>query len=162
MRFLLYFLLLLPMAVYANITINIDKGWQLASVPEAIDDMSLFDNNDTVIIWSFNASTQSWQGYSRDTSVQTKITDAGYTLLKSLKPWQAFWIHSTSAWMLELQLAAKTPISYLELKTGWNLVALPSKTVVSADLFDDMTVWKYSDNWKVHSNSSLPFPPIDE
>ena len=39
---------------------------------------------------------------------------------------------------------------------------MPSKTVLAADFFDDMTVWKYSDEWQVHSNASLPFPSINE
>ena len=166
MRFLLLFSLLFSTIIYADAALEIKKGWQLTSLPQQIDDMSLFDNNSTLIVWSFDASTQSWQGYSHDAAVQSKITDAGYTLLKSLKPWQAFWIHSTSAWTASFDTAATVPQNplntHLELKTGWNLVALPSKTVVAADLFDDMTVWKYSDKWQVHSNSSMPFPPIDE
>ena len=166
MRYLLFYLLFLTNILFAQTTVQIAKGWQLMGLPEQLNDMRLFNHKDVQIIWSFDAAAQSWLGYASDSTVQTKITDAGYGQLSSLKPWQAFWILSNNTWTAALHTDSAIPTdplnTHLELYRGWNLISLPSKTVVSADFFDEMTVWKYSDEWQVHSNTSLPFPSINE
>jgi len=164
MRFILLFILSLSTLLFAQTTVKMNKGWQLTGLPTQIDTMELFNNKKVKSIFSFNAKTQVWLGYSPQSDIQSKMEKAGYQKLSSLKPWQAFWIQSTETWSIEL--TSKEPSSdpnnsYLELYTGWNLVSLPSKTVISPTFFDDMTVWKYSDKWRVHSNSSLPFPTIE-
>ncbi|HHB93927.1 MAG TPA: hypothetical protein ENK88_02095, partial [Campylobacterales bacterium] len=51
-----------------------------------------------------------------------------------------------------------------ELKKGWNLISLPIDSVVSPDIFEGLTVWRYNpDNkWELYDSSDTleDFPPI--
>ena len=59
--------------LYANTLINFDKGWKLVGVPNTISDMSIFDIENIAIIWSYNASKKSWEGYSPDVVINEQI-----------------------------------------------------------------------------------------
>lgn len=160
--FLLVFALIL--SLHADRTIRFDAGWQLAGLTQARSDMHLFDDH-ALIVWAFDASTQHWQAYSPDPSIMQKIADKGIAPLKELKAYQGFWIDSAEAWELPIKPnpapnTTDAPVT-LELKSGWNLVTLPEKTVLDTALFGDDTVWKYSGEWAVKSGDKLPFPAAE-
>ena len=109
MRYLLFFMLLIPHLLFSQTTLKIEEGWQLMGVARQIDDMALFNRESVEIIWSYDARQQKWQGYSANSEIQSKIIGAGYTLIRSLKPYQAFWVHSTDSAQSDLASADNTP-----------------------------------------------------
>jgi uncharacterized secreted protein with C-terminal beta-propeller domain len=161
-RLLLLFFLFASFAF--STTLEIKKGWQLLGVPVTLDVATTFNTKSVDIVWGFDGATQSWRGYSPDAKTQTKILQQ-HAQLTSLEPWQAFWVFSTSDWRLDFKehsLATRAKNSTITLEEGWNLVALPQKSVVSKNFFGDAVVWKYTaDNeWNVN-DETLSFPPID-
>ena len=163
MRFII---LLIMMAgfIYANTQMQIKKGWQLIGVPTSLDVQTSFNNKNVEIVWGFDASTQSWSGYSPDEDKSAKITK-DYSTLTDLEPYQALWIFSKDDWQFSFSStdSLSTPINNtIVLQDGWNLIALPQQIVVSDKFFGDAIVWKYSadQEWSVN-DSSLDFPSID-
>jgi len=164
---LLLLVSLLFISLSAATNIYIQKGWQLVGIPAALNDMTLFDNDNVEIVWGYDAASQQWRGYSTDDETSDKIEAAGYTLLDSLHSYQAVWVYSAASWTLELETgSAPSELNSADivLAEGWNLVALPQTAVVSPELFGDALVWKYSDEWEVHGSAAegLSFPDIDE
>jgi len=172
MKKLLLSLLLLNSWLLADSILVLKKGWQLVGVSSNISSMSDFDHGSVEQVWHFDASTQKWLGYSPDTSIQTKMNDNNITQLSSLKSWHGFWVKSKEEWTLVLKdsslstapLDENRSQDTIQLKTGWNLISLPVDTVVSPNIFEDMTVWKYnsSDTWELFdaNQSSETFPSL--
>ncbi|WP_207561906.1 beta-propeller domain-containing protein [Sulfurimonas aquatica] len=160
-------LTLLTMLFYllqASETLRIQKGWQLIGVPTTLDVEQLLNNENVDIVWGFDANTQSWMGYSPEVQKNTQIV-ASYKQLTSLKPYQAMLILSKENWSLEYepeQNLQSPKNSSIELLTGWNLVALPQKSIISDKLFGDALVWKFSQgsDWQTNKND-LNFPSIE-
>lgn len=157
-------LLLAVSFIYANGSLDIKKGWQLIGVSTTVDIEQSFNNKNVEIVWGYDASTQSWSGYSPNDSKSAIITQS-YSTLTTLKPFQALWIFSNDDWTLEYTQASstETPInSTIMLYEGWNLVSIPQNTIVSDKFFGEAIVWKYSEDqeWSVNNNS-LNFPTID-
>jgi len=154
MKKVLLVLTLLFSCLTADLALVVKQGWQLMGVSSEIDDMSKFSEDNVEEIWHFDASTQKWLGYSPNEKIQAKITDKGLDTLKKLSSWHGFWIKSKREWVLIVkdEVLTNAPSDensakdVIELKKGWNLISLPIDSVVSADIFKDMTVWKYNHN----------------
>ena len=164
MRFLMLWLLAVGF-LFASTTVAFQKGWQLVGVPAALENMSDFDNKAVEIVWGYDASTQSWQGFSPDVNMSTKLIDKSIAPLTSLKPWQAIWVYSNEAWSLTLadeSQPQEAQNAKIELYKGWNLIAIPQQSVVSEGFFGDAVVWKYSASnaWSVNVED-VAFPSID-
>ena len=155
----------------ADSVLLVKKGWQLIGSSTPMKSMSAFSSTNVEQVWHFDATTQQWLGYSPDTLIQKKITDQNISTLDSLKNWHGFWIKSKKDWALTFPtLEAFTPTDenqandIIELKKGWNLISLPIDTVVSADIFKDLTVWKYNPNeeWEFFDKkqSEADFPKL--
>ncbi len=165
---LLFSLLFFPLL--ADSILLLQKGWQLVGSAVDIEDMSQFDQAYVDQIWHFDATTQQWQGYSPDPATQQKINEHNISTLTHLKNWHGFWIKSKAPWALSLPTATLTQPSsesnrshdIIELKKGWNLISLPIDTVLSPELFDGMTLWKYNNQatWELSDPTEKNFPPL--
>jgi uncharacterized secreted protein with C-terminal beta-propeller domain len=141
----------------ADSVLLIKKGWQLVGSSTALDDMSKFTTNNVEQVWHFDAKSQKWLGYSPDTTIQDKIKAQNISELQSLKNWHGFWLKSKKNWSLtftDTKLTSEPNANgnsdIIELKKGWNLISLPVDTVLSANIFEGMTSWKYSNNsWEL-------------
>jgi len=134
--------------------------------------MSQFKSSDVEQVWHFDSQTQRWLGYSPDSSIQARMRDKNISKLTSLKNWHGFWVKSKRDWNLLLpkKILNKAPNSenspndIIELKKGWNLISLPIDSVVSPDIFEGLTVWRYNpnDKWELYDSSDTQedFPPI--
>jgi uncharacterized secreted protein with C-terminal beta-propeller domain len=154
----------------ADSVLLVKKGWQLIGSSVALDNMSKFTEEHVEQVWHFDAATQKWLAYSPDTSIQTRISDKNISKLSTLKNWHGFWLKSKKDWTItfedkELTAEPNQNISadIIKLKKGWNLISLPVDTVVSANIFDGLTAWKYNDNvWELSDSSGteLNFPKL--
>ncbi len=153
-------LLLVLTSLFADVSYELQKGWQFIGFSTNIDDMSLFDENESVsIIWSYDAKTQKWQGFSPDHTTQSKINKK-YSPLKSIKSSQGIWIENKKSWTLTIKGEHESK-STLTLYKGWNLISLPVDVAVSPKLFDDSIVWRYSlGKWQLYGKKSSHYPPI--
>ena len=150
--------------LFASEVLPIKKGWQLIGVATELDVEKVFNTKDVEIVWSFNAQTQTWSGYSSDENISEKIAQ-NYTDIDTLKSYQALWVLSKEDWQLEYEpkeSKEEAINSTIALEIGWNLVALPQRTVVSDSFFGDALVWRYSEegNWSVNAQD-LDFPSIE-
>jgi len=151
--------------VYATTALEIKKGWQLIGVPTSLEVDKSFNNKNVEIVWGFNAQAQNWSGFSPDENRSTVISQS-YSELANTKPYEAVWVFSNDNWILnydEQESTSEAKNSTISLQTGWNLVTLPQKIVVSDAFFEDALVWRYSQNseWSVN-NSSLAFPQLED
>ncbi|CAA6801616.1 MAG: Unknown protein [uncultured Sulfurovum sp.] len=145
----------------ADSTLLIKKGWQLIGSSVSLQDMSKFSLKNVEQVWHFDATTQTWLGYSPDSTIQKKIEAQNIGTLSHLKSWHGFWIKSKEDWtmvfedkILSSQPVQATSSDVIELKKGWNLISLPIDTVVSPDIFKGMTTWKYNDTqWELANNT---------
>ncbi len=163
MRIFILFFILIGFS-YGQTSLSIKKGWQLIGVPTSLNIQTSFNNDSVDIIWGFDATSQSWMGYSPNSDKQSKILE-NYNSLDRLESWQAIWILSREDWVLEYTSTTNTEIpnnNTIELKVGWNLISIPQQIVVSDKFFGDLLVWKYSqdEEWSV-SDDSLDFPSIE-
>ncbi len=157
-RILLATILLLSISMADSVLI-VKKGWQLIGSATPLSDMSKFKADSVEQVWHFDANTQKWLGYSPDANIQSKMSEKGISKLTHLESWHGFWVKSKKEWRLTLPSSniSKAPNDenssndIIYLKKGWNLISLPIDSVVSADIFKDMTVWKYNSNreWEV-------------
>ncbi len=145
----------------AESVLLVKKGWQLIGSSIALDNMSKFTEENVEQVWHFDAQTQKWLAYSPDTEIQNRINDNNISKLSKLKNWHGFWLKSNKEWTMTFEdntLNAEPNSSesadVIELKKGWNLISLPIDTVVSADIFEGMTVWKYdNDAWELSDST---------
>ena len=154
----------------ADSVLLVKKGWQLIGSSVALDNMSKFTEENVEQVWHFDAETQKWLAYSPDPSVQTRISDKNITKLTSLKNWHGFWLKSKKDWSMTFENKTinnepnnSEASDTIALKKGWNLISLPVDTVLSANIFEGMTAWKYNDNiWELadNSTSNLNFPKL--
>ncbi len=164
MRILLLFILVTS-SLFAEINVELKKGWQLIGVATYLNDMSAFNNKNVEIVWGFDGEAQSWKGYSPDKEIDQKLIEKEITQLSSLEPWQAIWVFSKEAWVLHVKDSAQ-PIeaknNIITLYKGWNLIQIPQDSVVSDKFFGEAVLWKYNTNSQWLSNDkTLNFPPID-
>ncbi len=155
--------LFFSLTIYAHSTIiNFDKGWKLVGIPTIVSNMDIFKASNVEVIWSYNSSSQRWEGYSPASIVTEKLVAQNITELTSIEPYQGMWIFSKKAWDFEIEENNISQIlkeDSLFLKEGWNLVSLPKKMIIPKDFFGDALVWKYKNGWS-SNNSSLKFPTI--
>ncbi len=157
----------------ADSVLLVKKGWQLIGSATPLNDMSKFQKERVEQVWHFDADTQQWLGYSPDAQTQSKMDSKGISKLTKLENWHGFWVKSKKEWRLTLPSTtlSKTPAQensandIIQLKKGWNLISLPVDAVLSADIFKDMTVWKYNPNreWEIFDqgeNSVEDFPKL--
>ncbi len=140
------------------------KGWQLIGVPTSLDIQTSFNNESVEIVWSFDAPSQSWSGYSPDSEKNSKIIQ-DYLSLATIEPFSALWVFSKSDWKLEFSYEESTQTAKnrtIVLEEGWNLIAIPQQIVVSEEFFGGALVWKYSEDegWSVN-DANLNFPSIE-
>ncbi len=157
-----YILLFLTFSfLYSNTTVSLEKGWKLIGMHTQLSNMEIFNNSKVDIVWSYNALEQKWEGYSSSVEIVKKIGDKNISILSSLEPYQAVWIHSSEDWDFELEKKSSTIAlnDEIVLKKGWNLISLPNKTIVDKDFFGNAVVWKYSEEWSVN-DKTLAFPTI--
>lgn len=157
-------------ASMADSVLLVKKGWQLIGSSTSLDNMSKFTTDNVEQVWHFDASSQQWQGYSPDATVQEKMSKEHIEKLKKLKNWHGFWIKSKKDWSLtfkDKELNAEPSQAknsdVIELKKGWNLISLPVDTVVTADIFKGMTAWKYNQSsWELfdETQESNEFPKL--
>ena len=157
--FLISFCVSLSMA---DSVLLVKKGWQLIGSSTALSNMSKFTNDNVEQVWHFDAFSQSWFGFSPDATTQEKMKSNNITTLTKLKNWHGFWIKSKKDWSLTFKSTSLTSApnttqsaDIIELKRGWNLISLPVDSVVSADIFKEMTVWKYNsqNKWELSDDS---------
>ena len=154
----------------ADSVLLVKKGWQLIGSSIPLTDMSKFTKENVEQVWHFDAKTQKWLAYSPDASVQKKIENKKIGKLTELKTWHGFWVKSKKDWTmvfedkkLNSEPTNNKSADVIELKKGWNLISLPVDTVVSADIFEGMTAWKYSNNqWELSdpTQESSEFPKL--
>jgi len=152
----------------ADSVLLIKKGWQLIGSSVPLSNMDKFTKENVEQVWHFDAQTQKWLAYSPDREIQTRISNKNIGKLTKLKNWHGFWIKSKKDWtmLFEEKKLNSEPTNnsnsdVIELKKGWNLISLPVNTVLSANIFEGMTVWKYNDNhWELsdptEGTSSFP------
>ncbi len=148
MKRIITFLVLFISWSFADSALLLEKGWQLIGSTSKIDDMSIFKDKDVEQIWHFDATNQTWRGYSPDSEIQKRMSDKGYDNITSLESWHGFWVKSKDEWVLTFKTDTAKSDEDIMLKKGWNLISLPINTVVSPAVFDDKTLWKYADNGK--------------
>ncbi len=146
MKKVLIVLMLFFSFLFGDSALLLHKGWQLIGSTSKIDDMSIFDGDDVEQVWHFDASTQKWRGYSPFGDIQEKITQKGYAKIDSLQSWHGFWVKSKRDWALHFADDERNSDENITLKKGWNLISLPVNSVVSPQIFDDATLWKYASN----------------
>ncbi|MCH9741018.1 MAG: beta-propeller domain-containing protein [Epsilonproteobacteria bacterium] len=154
MRKILLITLLFSSILLADSVLLLKKGWQLIGSSTAIEDLSKFTTQNVEQVWHYDATAQQWLGYSPDATIQAKINDQNISKLTTLKNWHGFWVKSKENWALTLPSTSLSSApsnensanDTIELKEGWNLISLPVDTVLSADIFEGMTVWKYNPN----------------
>ncbi len=156
----------------ADSVLLVKKGWQLIGSSTPLEDMSKFKSDNVEQVWHFDAKNQRWLGYSPDNDIQARMSAKGIPKLNSLKSWHGFWIKSKKEWamLLDNKSLSKAPSNenssndIIQLNKGWNLVSLPIDSVISADIFKDMIVWKYNSNgeWELFDNeqSQENFPRL--
>jgi uncharacterized secreted protein with C-terminal beta-propeller domain len=156
----------------ADSVLLVKKGWQLMGSSIPITDMSKFEADNVEEVWHFDASEQKWMGYSPSSDIQVKMDDANVSRLTSLESWHGFWVKSKQEWALTLDNVSlssepndsNTSHDMIQLKKGWNLVSIPVDIVISADIFKEMTVWKYSatGDWELFdkNGSETAFPTL--
>jgi hypothetical protein len=156
----------------ADSVLLVKKGWQLIGSSTPLEDMSKFKSDSVEQVWHFDAKNQRWLGYSPDNDIQARKCAKGIPKLNSLKSWHGFWIKSKKEWamLLDNKSLSKAPSNensandIIQLSKGWNLISLPIDSVISADIFKDMTVWKYNSNreWELFDNeqSQEDFPRL--
>ena len=145
----------------AQSALLVKKGWQLIGSASDITDMSIFNSKNVEQIWRYDADLQKWRGFSPDSEIEKKIKEKGYQNISSLKSWHGFWIKSKKEWVLTLPQTSSSDEN-ISLKKGWNLISIPVDTVVSPQIFDKMTLWKYAnDKWEFFDqNDEENFPKI--
>jgi len=153
------FILLIILLGLANSTTIIKRGWQLVGLDRDISDMSIFDDKNISVIWTYDSSLGKWSGYTPDKDRLDKIAK-DYSVISKIDRWQGIWINSKSEWQLELEddVKSDTRIDIISLKKGWNLISIPIQSTLSPKIFKDALVWKYSDNnWSIFENNSTTF-----
>ena len=163
--------LLFASTLWADSVLVVKKGWQLIGSSVPLPDMSKFTSENVTQVWHFDAPTQTWLGFSPESTTQQKMKERGFSPLTSLQNWHGFWIESKQEWVLTLpQSTLTTPPAttqngdIIQLYKGWNLISLPIDSVVSADIFTPLTVWKYNSNqqWELSDSTQkqTSFPAL--
>ncbi len=156
--------LLLIATLAADTSIKLKKGWQFIGFPSNIDDTEAFNKAEVDIVWGYDASSQTWLGYSPDKTTQSKINKR-YKTLSRIDAWQGIWIHNKSDWSLTLSEDSAHDKT-ISLSKGWNLISLPNDMTISPTLFRDDILWKYHDKkWQLFAqsdNTSDIAPPISK
>lgn len=170
MKKLLFVLIVFTSLGVSDAVLLVKKGWQLIGSSVALADMSKFTQDSVEQVLHFDASSQTWVGYSPDSVIQNKMKNKGLKTLNSLENWHGFWVKSSKDWslLLDKTILSSTPENNLskdviQLKKGWNLISLPIDTVVSAKIFGDLTVWKYNpaQKWELSTKAHQEnFAPI--
>jgi uncharacterized secreted protein with C-terminal beta-propeller domain len=173
MKKILLTTLLLFSTSMADTALLVKKGWQLIGSAIPLNDMSKFKSTNVEQVWHFDATTQKWLGYSPDRETQNRMSANNISKLKRLENWHGFWVKSRKEWTLTLpnDSLSQAPSDenssndIIHLEKGWNLISLPIDTVLSADIFKDMTVWKYNPNqeWEIFDREENPkenFPKL--
>jgi hypothetical protein len=74
-----------------EITVHLTPDWNLIGVPAEIKDLKgIFGNVE--LVWVYNNITKKWEFYSPDSELRKIADDAGIDLIKSIPPFQGFWI----------------------------------------------------------------------
>ena len=172
MKKLLLGSMLCSSVIFADSVLLLKKGWQLIGSSTPIENMSNFTSENVSEVWHYDATKQQWLGYSPDAAIQAKMDEHNISKLTALQNWHGFWIKSKQNWTLTLKDTKRSSIpedenranDTIQLKKGWNLISLPVDAVVSADIFKDMTVWKYNANqeWELFDTTSTDesFPKL--
>ena len=84
----------------AEIVMPIQKGWSLIGVPQDLDDLSSFDEENVEIVWAYDAQAQEWMAYSADEKIAQKLSLKNIVPLESLTSHQGFWVLSSKEWVL--------------------------------------------------------------
>jgi uncharacterized secreted protein with C-terminal beta-propeller domain len=165
MKRVLLLMILIFSLVKADSVLMVKKGWQLIGSSVPITDMSKFVLDNVEEVWYFDAELQQWRGYSPDSQLQAQMKEKNVLPLTLLKNWHGFWVKSKEEWALRLGENTISSVpeqdngsqDIIQLKKGWNLVSLPVDTVVSPNIFDEMTVWKYTNNneWELFDQSEV-------
>ena len=162
-KLLIISLLFMYSFALADAVLLVKQGWQLIGSSIPLSDMSKFKKGQVEQVLHFDASTQTWLGYSPDETIQNKMKDKGLDTLTSLENWHGFWVKSSKDWALLLDDTKLSSVptniinnDVIKLKKGWNLISLPIDIVVSAKIFGDLTVWKYNakKDWELSTNKN--------
>jgi len=150
---------------WGSTTTVIKSGWQLVGLNNDVTDMSIFTTQNVEEVWIYDGVTQSWSGYSPNSQTLAKI-QAKFNTISTIGKWQGVWIKSSQEWYLtqEDPIKSDTPIDKVELKKGWNLIAIPLNSTLSPKVFDDneTLIWKYSnEDWQLFDKEpTQQFQPI--
>lgn len=136
--------------LFASYLMPFQAGWQLVGLSQDMDDMSAFERDEVRLIWSYDAATQQWQGFSPDALLKEKIAAKGIPEITDLKAHQGFWINSKTTWSLSVDEGESGSRGELTLLKGWNLVSLPVNMSIAPEIFGEMTLWRYgADEWEL-------------
>lgn len=165
MKRMVWSIWLICSVTFADSVLLVKEGWQLIGSATPMEDMSAFSAQSVEQVWHFDASSQSWLGYSPDANISQKMQQKGIKPLGSLQSWHGFWVKSKQEWALTFPNKEILPSANdtIALKKGWNLVSLPVDTVVLANIFEGMSVWKYTNDgaWELFDNdANESFAPI--
>ncbi len=172
MKRLLFFFFGVMVFAIADTTLIVKKGWQMIGSGVGINTMSIFPADKVIQVWSFDATTQQWQGYSIDKLIAYKMQQQNIEKITSLKAWQGIWVYSSEAWSLVLPETKPKDVDMsgnrdtILLEEGWNLVSLPVNMVVSPKIFEGMTLWKYNlqSQWEFYDSSikNISYTPTND
>ncbi len=150
---------------WGSTTTVIKSGWQSVGLNNDVTDMSIFTAQNVEEVWIYDGARQRWSGYSPNSQTLAKI-EAKFNTISTIGKWQGIWIKSSQEWYLtqEDPIKSDTPIDTIELKKGWNLIAIPLNSTLSPKVFDDneTLIWKYSnEEWQLFDKEPTQhFQPI--
>ncbi len=162
---LFFLLIFISISLFAQDLLRFKAQWQMMGPTQAIEIKDFFNREEVLQVWAYDGATQKWLGYSPDSNISSKIA-AHVSLLQSITAYQAIWILSQKEWSAAPQQTDIIDINNsdkIHLYEGWNLVALPSKRIVSPSIFgDDVTLWKkpFEGPWQFQGQDESEFTPL--
>jgi len=87
----------------ADSVLLVKKGWQLLGSSVPLNDMSKFKTENVEQVWHFDAQTQTWLGYSPDSTIQERMNSENISKLNKLKNWHGFWLKSKKDWTITFE-----------------------------------------------------------
>lgn len=146
----------------ASVTLNLYKGWNLVSLPLAIQNNSIENifpedvRSEVVDIWGWDEKAQNFKYYS------TKPGDIYYKYypaLTDMERGRAYWVEMSASANVTIQgIGSNYPLNQVQLVKGWNFVAPTSLTSTSTPAVmypDAVDVW----GWDPSAQNFLYYSP---
>lgn len=163
----------LSVAAHAQVTWNLNAGWNLLGNSSAfpIDVAATFGNPEKIkSVWAWHQTTGKWAFYAPSTSrsdLSSYAQSRGYEVLTSIFSKEGFWVNASVSDALTGPAADSVSLTESDLQVGWNLVssadnkspsqlnqALGSSLNAAGKSMQSAWAWdKTNSNWKFFSPS---------